>query len=103
MKITKEHHKWIAESTPTEGTSSAEKVHWISGASEAIEKFGGIPWKEVNEVNDYPPKNKELLSLSPDGIVYLCFWREAYRVFSVQSKKESTEGWQWAEINLPNQ
>ena len=101
MKLTKEHHKWIGESTPREGTSSAEKAHWICGAEEAIEKFGGIQWNKYPESE--PPAKGELLVLEPDGTLHLCGWRNAYNVFEVQGKKESPEGWQWAEINLPNQ
>lgn len=101
MKLTKEHHKWIEESTPRVGTSSAEKAHWISGAEEAIDKFGGIQWNKYPESE--PPAKGELLVLEPDGTLHLCGWRNAYNVFEVQGKKESPEGWQWAEINLPNQ
>ncbi len=70
---------------------------------EINEKLQGIPWKEVDEYSDdgCPPKGKQLLALSPDGIVHVCCWREMYSVFDVQNKMESSDGWWWSEINYP--
>ncbi len=57
-------------------------------------------WNELDGVN-FPPANKVLLVLDPNGGLHLCSWRSGYDVFTVQNKEESTVGWMWSEINLP--
>ena len=108
MKLTEEHYKWIGESTRREGTSSAEKAHWILGAEEAIEKFGGIQWNKYPETK--PNHTNPVLVLGrvdmKEGwykakLVGKTFWLadrddlfDGYEVYEVTH---------WAEINLPNQ
>ncbi len=97
MKLTEEHYKWIGHSSPLEGTS-AEKAHWISGAEEAIQKFGGIQWISV----------KDRL---PEGPTALCYvWRDGHPDIDTWYFREGRKYWDdnqrithWAEINLPNQ
>ena len=105
MKLTEEQEKQIQkrlDETPYYGYCTEEYKEGIEdGAKWAIEKFGGIQWNKYPESE--PPAKGELLVLEPDGTLHLCGWRNAYNVFEVQGKKESPEGWQWAEINLPNQ
>ncbi len=54
-------------------------------------------WKYVSEQT--PPNSVELLAKSPSGCVHLCNWREAYSIFTVQAKSESSYDWQWKLIN----
>ena len=103
MELTEEHHKWIGESTPREGTSSSEKAHWICGAEEAIEKFGGIQWNKypetkpnVGEYVDIITEHRRRLTdceVEKDG-----FYDREGGVFY-----EHSHVTHWAEINLPNQ
>jgi hypothetical protein len=53
-------------------------------------------WKTVSE--ETPPSNIELLVQSPEGIVHLSSWREAYDIFSCQAKSESSYNWKWKTI-----
>ena len=53
-------------------------------------------WKRVND--ETPPIHIELLVKSPDGIVHLSSWREAYQIFTCQDKSESSLDWQWKTI-----
>lgn len=107
MKLTEEHHKWIAESTPTEGTSSAEKAHWILGAEEAIQKFGGIQWNKYPEVK---PPQMQTRVLMVNFVNFDRIWREGMardgRLFTYNSSAGvwvRTTATHWARINLPNQ
>lgn len=45
-----------------------------------------------------PPKQIELLVKSPEGIICLANWREAYNIFTCQDKREGSYDWQWMEI-----
>jgi len=45
-------------------------------------------WKLVSEIT--PPKHIDVLAKSPEGIIHLCGWREAYNIFTVQNKSESS-------------
>ena len=95
MELTEEHHKWIAESTPTEGTSSAEKAHWILGAEEAIQKFGGIQWNKYPETK--PTEDGYYLVVDFCGRLVQWTW------LGVSTGMEWQDVTHWAEINLPNQ
>lgn len=53
-------------------------------------------WKYVSE--ETPPKEVELLAKCPEGIIHICSWREGYRVFTCQCKKEDSSDWQWIQI-----
>lgn len=53
-------------------------------------------WKRVSEHT--PPTHKELLVKSPEGVIHLANWREAYSIFTCQGKRESSYDWQWKEI-----
>lgn len=103
MKLAEEHQKWMRESIPTEGTSSAEKSHWISGVKEAIEKFGGIQW------NKYPDSNPE----EGQYVDIITKWRRRLTDCEVEKDGfydreggvfyEHSHVTHWAYINLPNQ
>ena len=42
-----------------------------------------------------PPKDLQVLSKSPDGIIRMSSWRRAYNIFDCQAKSESSYNWQW--------
>ena len=98
MKLTEEHHKWIAGSTPVEGTSSTEIAHWISGAQEAIKKFGGIQWNKYPETK--PTEDGYYWVLDENGPVEDV--HVAY-VFVHNPEERLSGSTHWAEFNLPNQ
>lgn len=77
---------------------------WIPIASDKINKPENIEkyikdgllrkiWTSVDEQE--PPKHVELLAKAPDGTLYLCGWREAYGIFTIQNKSDNTLGWKW--------
>jgi len=97
MKLTEEQYKWIKASTPREGTSSSEKAHWICGAQEAIEKFGGIQWNKYPEVK--PIKEAKYLAYDLQGTIMVLTWLPRMHGSVVMWSVVT----HWAEINLPNQ
>lgn len=102
MKVTEEHIEALQLlSQMRRDKFSASRFEVLKEAVEILQKQQGIQWNEYPESE--PPAKGELLVLEPDGTLHLCGWRNAYNVFEVQGKKESPVGWQWAEINLPNQ
>jgi hypothetical protein len=54
----------------------------------------------ISIIEEYPPNDFYGLAKSPDGIIYLCSWRNSYNIFDVQSKTESSSDWFWREIEL---
>jgi len=69
--------------------------------ADAVKQLSNI----LSDRNDFvfiheqtPPLHTELIVKSPDGIVYLCSWREAYNIFTVQEKGESSYDWSWKKI-----
>ena len=110
MKITEKHHKWIAGSTPVEGTSSTEIAYWIYGAEEAIKKFGGIPWNKYPDTKPASP-GRYLVLLKPEYSLFE-YERNSDILYTGPEIDEwdgtgiSVTLWQgvlwWAEINLPN-
>jgi hypothetical protein len=58
-----------------------------------LELFGVDQWVLVSECE--PPKDIEILAKSPEGIVHLCNWREAYKIFTVQAKYDDSSNWHW--------
>ena len=45
--------------------------------------------------DEEPPKNTELIVVSPSGVKHITSWRDSYKIFSCQCKDESSLGWQW--------
>lgn len=45
--------------------------------------------------DEEPPTGVELLVKAPNGRFAIASWRPAYRIFSCQSKGESTLDWSW--------
>lgn len=54
-------------------------------------------------IRDTPPKNKELLVKSPDGVYNIASYREAYNIFTCQLKGESMYDWKYFVIEQLNQ
>ena len=54
-------------------------------------------WRFVYETA--PPEGQDVLARSPEGVVYLCSWRPAYDIFTVQGKKERSYDWEWKLID----
>lgn len=54
--------------------------------------------KWINVGEKAPPKNESVLAKSPEGVIHICNWREAYNIFTVQTKDESSFDWKWMEI-----
>ena len=99
MELTEEHHNWIAESMPKEGSCSEERIHWISGAAQAIEKFGGIQW---NKYPENTPLGVCLLKLKPSASDDYGYAVDFYRVHEQcfeNHAPDDVEGF----CNLPNQ
>lgn len=45
--------------------------------------------------DEEPPKNTELIAVSPSGVKHITSWRDSYKIFSCQCKDEGSLGWQW--------
>lgn len=75
---------------------SKQEVEEITRALEIGYDYGQSKWVAVSEQT--PPKNIDLLAKCPEGHIHICNWREAYNIFTVQTKDESSFDWQWMEI-----
>ena len=74
-----------------EGISNVDS--FIKGAKWQAEQNR---WKTVYE--ETPASGIELLVQSPEGIVHISSWREAYSIFACQAKSESSNDWKWKTI-----
>ena len=54
-------------------------------------------------IKETPPKHKDLLVKSPDGVHSISHYREGYDIFTCQTKRESVYGWQYLIIEELNQ
>ena len=86
------------EDDPTKDSNKEYRGIWIAGAKWQKEQND---WNLVSEKT--PPINITVLAKSPHGTVHLTGWREAYSIFSCQSKRESSSDWEWKEIKLKNE
>lgn len=79
---------------------SKQEVEEITRALEIgfnfAEELSKPKWVTVSEQT--PPKNIDLLAKSPEGLVHITNWREAYDIFTVQTKDESSFDWEWMQI-----
>jgi hypothetical protein len=70
-----------------------KRLFWLDGAKWQTEQNS---WKSVSE--ETPPSNIELLVQSPEGVIHMASWREAYSIFTCQVKSESSFDWKWKTI-----
>ena len=70
----------------------------IEQAKEQLLELFGVndDWKYVYELE--PPIILEVLSKDPNGTIRLSRWRESYRIFDCQDKRESSSRWQWKHV-----
>jgi hypothetical protein len=52
-----------------------------------------LPW--MCPIEHEPPKEKELLLKSPEGIYHIGHYREAYSIFTCQTKSEDMFDWKY--------
>lgn len=60
---------------------------------ETFNLSGGVDFIPV--IEQVPPLNTEVLAKSPEGEVFLTQWRDAYDIFTCQSKGETSWTWSW--------
>jgi hypothetical protein len=98
MKLTEEQKKQIRNllyETPNYYRSGDEYREGIEDTAKwAIEKFGGIQWKEYPETK--PTEDGHYLVVDTEGTVVVWTW-------ICKIKDQWREITYWAEINLPNQ
>jgi len=110
MKLTEEHQKAIAKriegydrSMHCAHDSRELSEHFESGAEWAIEKFGGIQWKEYPETKPEEGQYVDIITKYRRRITFCLLRKDRFYHRDGGVFYEHSHVTHWAEINLPNQ